>query len=147
MASQDLQLVVITICSAAIMTLAAVVFTRQRTTPTFVIREEAVNQVQGQMDDLLASVRDLTNTVNRLSEDVASSQNHALSRSHTLSGSTCSVGFDIDDEIFPPSDSRSTLPSSDSLDQLFPTHSRPRRPSSIDGSDSGSFVMVEKNGS
>lgn len=64
MPSHDLELVVITICSAAIMTLAAVVFSRQRTAPTFVIREEAVNQVQGQMDDLMASVRDLTVTVN-----------------------------------------------------------------------------------
>ncbi|TID23087.1 hypothetical protein E6O75_ATG02261 [Venturia nashicola] len=146
MPAQDLQLVVITVCSAAIMTLAAVVFSRQRAAPTFVIREEAFNQVQGQIDNLLASVRDLTITVTWLSQDVAISQNHALVGSRTLSGSTCSVGFDTDDELFPPDESRPRLPSLDSSEPMFRTQTLPRRPSSIDGHvlDSGSFVMAEK---
>lgn len=83
--------------------------------------------------------------MNRLSEDVASSQNHVLNGSPTLSGSTCSVGFGTDDELFLLDDSRPRSPSFDSSDQLLPRGSLPRRPSSIDGSDSEGFVMVESS--
>lgn len=82
--------------------------------------------------------------MNRLSE---ASQTQAA----PSSGSTCSLasGFDSEEGLlrFPSEiddDSRLTsrFPSDDSLNSRV----LPRRPSSIDGEEGGSFVMVERRG-
>jgi hypothetical protein len=94
----DLHLVVITICSTAIMTLAYVVLSRQRASSTLVVHEETVNRLQHHMNNLRATVKDLTDVVNRLSEDVAASQ--------IPSPSLCSINSRSDDDRFSEPKSR-----------------------------------------